>query len=152
MKYQKFNRYEKKEIKRNQVAEAMAGGGVYLYENSSPAAELTLPRPTRSGVRKLGPKQQFQGDSYYMQLVRAGMLRLIEVIQTEEQEREALLAEHNEHKLITDQPDRVTNKGKVENVVDRGVSKQRLHESDHQPQPDVLLNEGPSDGGFIIVQ
>lgn len=151
MKYRKFTRYEAKEVRREQVAQAMSGGGVYVYENSSPHAELSLPRPTRSGVRKIGPKQQFQGDSYYMQLVRTGMLRLIEVVQSEEQEREVLLAEQ-EQRLITDQPDRVTNKGKVENVVDKGTSKQKLHESGNQSLPDVLLNEGPSDDGFIIVQ
>jgi len=82
VKYRKFNRYEKKENRRVQVAEAMSGKGIYVYKNSSAVNELMLPRPTKSGVRKVGPDGTFQGDDYYLQLVRSGELRLVEVIDT----------------------------------------------------------------------
>ena len=150
MKYQKFNKYEKKEIRSAQIASAMAGGGLYIYENSSREAELTLPRPTKTGVRKVAARGRFQGDDYYMQLVKTGFLRLVEVLQTPEQEREAAMLE--EQKLILDQPDRVTNKGKVEQVVEKKSPKQKLNEGGNQPQPpDVLLNESPGDDGFVVI-
>jgi hypothetical protein len=150
MKYQKFNKYEKKENRHINVTNALAGSGLYIYENSSKEAELTLPRPTRTGVRKVGPKQRFQGDDYYMQLVKTGFLRLIEVLQTPEQEKEVTMLE--EQKLILDQPDRVTNKGKVEQVVEKKTPKQKLNEGGNStPTPDVLLNENPGDDGFVVI-
>lgn len=151
MKYRKFNKYEKKEVRKQAIEAAMSGSGLYIYQNSSSNAELTLPRSTHSGVRKVAPNAQFQGDSYFMQLVKTGMLRLVEVLQTPEQELEAMAAE----KLILDQPDCVTQSGPVEHVVDNGVTKQKpIHEAKEdkaQPPQPVLLNEGPVDDGFVIV-
>lgn len=146
MKYQKFNKYEKAEIKRAVIAQANHGEGLYLYENHT-NADLTLPRPTKSGVRVVRAKTQFQGDNYYLQLVRSGNLRLLKELQSPEQERLAM--ETNEEKLILDQPDTVTDKGKVEHVVDKNRKVQKLNEADNAPEQDVLLNEGPS--GFVIV-
>ncbi len=160
MKYRKFNKYEKKEIRSEMLANALHGEGLYLFENNT-KADLTLPRPTRSGLRSVGPKgtpkAQFQGDNYYMQLVRQGHLRLIKVLQTPEQERALNQAEHTlneatmtqENKLILDQPDTFKQTGKVEHVVSPAIPVQKLNEAGGQKQPDVLLNEGPD--GFVIV-
>jgi len=147
MKYRKFNKYEKKEEQARAVAQAMHGEGLYLFENNSDAT-LTLPRPTKSGVRVVGARKQFQGDNYYMQMVRSGFLRLIKELQAPQQEEQVML---NEEKLILDQPDTITQRGKVEHVVDKNVPAQRLHEQDSDEQPEVLLNEGPVDDGFVIV-
>ena len=164
MKYRKFNRYEKKENKANNVREAMSGGGVYLYQNSNANAELTLPRPTKSGVRLIKPNGQFQGDDYYMQLVRTGMLRLVEVLQTAEQETQAVLDQSEENtgdqtmnesnQLILDQPNIVTSAGQVEHIVRvDGTTERKMNEElKVENQEPVLLNEGPMDDGFIIVQ
>jgi hypothetical protein len=140
----KFNKYERKEIRSQQISEAMAGSGLYLYENKL-NADFTLPRPTKSGLRSIGPKQQFQGDDYYLQLVRTGYLKLINVLQTPQQE-----AQVNEQKLILDQPEKVTHQGQVEQVA-AAAPQQKLNEAGSQPQPDVLLNEAPVDDGFVIV-
>ncbi len=151
MKYRKFNKYEKKEIRSQVLANALHGEGMYLFENNT-KADLTLPRPTKSGLRSVGPKQQFQGDNYYMQMVKQGHLRLIKVLQTPEQERalqEATMQQDD--KLILDQPDTIKEHGKVEHIVNKNVPARQLDEGDNQPQPDVLLNEGPVDDGFVIV-
>lgn len=145
MKYRKFNKLERKQVQAEQLARAMHGEGLYLYENHSPS-DLTLPRPTKSGLRMVGAGKQFQGDNYYMQLVRNGHLRLIKELQSPEQER--ALMEQQEEKLILDQPDTVTPKGKVEHVVE-DTPVQRLNEADSEEQPEVLLNENPD--GFVIV-
>ena len=149
MKYRKFNRYEKKEIRKAAIAAALAGAGRYIFENSNQNAELTLPRPTKTGVRKVAAGDQFQGDDYYMQYVKTGELRLIEVLQTAEEE-ETLM---NENKLILDQPDIVTETGKVEHVVaSPKMPVTPVNETAAQPKPaPVLLNEGPVDDGFVIV-
>lgn len=155
MKYRKFNRYEKKEVQSQVLQNALAGEGIYIYRNNT-KGQLTLPRPTRSGVRTIGIKQEFQGDNYYMQLVRSKDLILVKTLQTPEQERlaseqQTLNEATMEDKLILDQPDRVTNKGKVEHVVDKTTPKQKLNENDKEPAPEILLNEGPVEGGFVIV-
>lgn len=151
MKHQKFNKYEKKEIRRENIAQAMSGAGVYIYQNSSSASELSLPRPTKSGVRKVSAGGQFQGDDYYMQFVKTGILRLVEVLQTPEQEKEVQMLE--EQKLLLDQPERVTNEGTVENVVAQKPAVRKLNETGKAPQPqqDILLNESPDDDAFVIV-
>ena len=151
MKYQKFNRYEKKENQSKNLAIAMHGEGLYLFENHT-KADLGLPRPTKSGIRSVGPGKQFQGDDYYMQMVRNGHLRLIKVLQTPEQERALHEGTMNQQeKLILDQPDMITEHGKVEHTIKPNTPVRQLDEAGHQPQPDVLLNEGPVDDGFVIV-
>ena len=146
MKYQKFNKYERAQVRHDALEAALHGEGLYLYENHT-NADLTLPRPTKSGIRMVPAKSQFQGDNYFLQLVRTGNLRLIKELQSPEQERAAM--QPQEEKLILDQPDMITEQGKVEHVVDKNTKVQRLNEGDNDPQEDVLLNEQPS--GFVIV-
>lgn len=149
MKYRKFNKYEKKEVQKQALAAAMHGEGLYLYENNT-KADLTLPRPTKSGTRLLSPKARFQGDNYYMQMVRQGFLKLIEVLQTPEQQNQILKEESDmEEKLILDQPDIITEKGKVEHVVTS--PNQQINESGSNKQQEVLLNESPDNDSFVIV-
>lgn len=161
----KFNKYERKQHQTERLKKALEGHGMYLFENNS-SADLTLPRPTKSGRRVIGPREQFQGDDYYMSMVRSNFLRLIEVIQTpqqEEQAEQALLQKQEEavnqpEKLILDQPDVITEQGKVEHVAAQQPlgqpPQQPLNEGPGQPQkqPDVLINESPCDGGFVIVE
>lgn len=148
MKYHRFNKYEKKELKQQFIQNALSGEGVYLFQNNSDG-DLTLPRPTKSGLRNVGPRREFQGDNYYMQFVKTGLLRLIKEIQSPNQPQPVSEAIVNEEKLILDQPDTVTNHGKVEHVVNKKSPKKPLNEGDQDPSSDVLLNEGPS--GFIVV-
>jgi hypothetical protein len=79
--------------------------------------------------------------------VRTGYLKLIKELQSPTPINE----ESMQDKLILDQPDTITAKGKVEHVVDNDVPAQKLHEQDKQEATDVLLNEGPVDDGFVIV-
>ena len=157
MKYAKFTKEEKKANNKYKLEKALAGAGLYLYENSN-NADLTLPKPTESGVRVIGPKQQFQGNSYYMQLVRTGELRFIKELRSPEQEEameeEAMNEETtmNEEQLILDQPDTITEQGKVEHVVNETIPIQPLHEVEDKEKTDVLINEEPEDDGFIIVE
>jgi hypothetical protein len=149
MKYRKFNRLEKKEVRSQMLENALHGEGLYLYRNNT-NADLALPRPTKSGIRSVGAGREFQGDNYYMQLVKTGMLRLVKELQSPEQENiqtEVNMAD----KLILDQPDMITEQGKVEHVVSTPVQKLNETKEDADKKPEVLLNEGPVEGGFVIV-
>lgn len=158
MKYRKFNKYERKENNRAHMEKSLHGEGLYLYENNT-SGDLTLPKPTNSGLREVGPKQQFQGDNYYMQLVRVGHLRLIKELQSPAAERavnETVTSEENNmtqpEKLILDQPETVTEQGQVEHV-QSPTPNQPMNEGGEgdQPKKDVLINESPVDDGFVIV-
>ena len=151
MKYRKFNKFEKKEMRSQMIQNALAGEGLYLYRNNT-QADITLPRPTNSGLRVLEKSAEFQGDNYYMQMVRSGLLRLVKELQSPESQRKALEeSKMNEQKLILDQPDMITEQGKVEHVVSNQKPVQKLNEQNKEKQPDILLNEDPVDSGFVIV-
>lgn len=154
MKYRKFNKYEKKEVQAQVLANALHGEGLYLFQNNT-NADLTLPRPTKSGLRIVGPKQQFQGDNYYMQLVKTGYVRLVKEIQSPAAQKAALTQTEVkvEEKLLLDQPDMITEQGKVEHVVNKNTPLQKLNEQKgKEKQPEVLLNEGPASDGFVVLQ
>jgi len=164
----KFNRYERQDMQKAKMKRAMEGFGLYLFENHT-QADLTLPRPTKSGRRVIKSGEQFQGDDYYMSLVKTGFCRLIKVLQTPQQEAEAAttqqtLLEHqsqeshmNDEKLILDQPNTIKEHGEVEHVAGGSSlgKPQKLNESGktgQKVQPDVLINESPVSGGFVIVE
>lgn len=148
MKYQqKMTRFEQKEVRSKKLEEALAGEGLYLYRNAH-KADVTLPRPTKSGRRIIGPNEEFQGDNYYMQLVRTGELRFVRELQSPQQQEAAM----NKEKLILDQPDTVTSEGTVEHV-SQSEPVQPLQEGGEQEKKDVLINEAPvDDDGFVIVE
>lgn len=127
------------------------GKGYFLYENNT-GGTLMLPKATASGIRQIEAPNpripgsgRFQGDDYFMSLVRSNMLRLIKTLRTEEEET------MNEEKLILDQPDTITEAGQVEHVAAPKL-KQPLHEGegDEGEDPVVLLNENPMDDVEIL--
>lgn len=132
----RYTKHEKKQHKEAAVAEAMSGSGLYIYENRDPNGELTLPKPTKTGTRIIGPKGRFQGDDYYMQYVRSGILRLIEILEAPVEEVIV------EQKLILDQPETVTVNGQVEQIVENPAEVLSEDTGKKKKKP-VLLNEGP---------
>jgi len=210
MRYSQYNRHERKQIQLEKLAQSLKGAGIYVYKNASRTGTLSLPKEIASGRKTVGPGEEFQGDSYFMSLVRTGDLIMVRAIKTAEQDKkevaaaaaevvanaaaleaktmtdrvnaamalalvekaaaeECVLSEATDHasktrvprkvetvnnqktkKLVLDQPDRVTNEGKVEHVI-RDDGTQKLHDHDNSKrQPDVLLNEHPV--GEIIIE
>jgi len=146
MKYRKLTRIEKKQFKIEKM-KSLEGTGMFIFENKYDAT-LDLPKPTKSGVKRVGPKQQFQGDSYYLEMVRKGTLKFVKTLVPEESK----IMRVTEEKLILDQPETFNQKGQVEHVVDQNTTQQPLNESDDDPQPEVLINESPADDGFLIIE
>lgn len=137
----------KKMTKEEKVAQLeinLRGTGLYIYENNTDGF-LSLPKPAKNNIKVVPPRGRFEGDSYFMQLVKPpnNLLRFIEEIKQENP--------MSQQKLILDQPDQVTAKGTVEHVLDNNVPVQNINDSvDNKQKPDVLLNEGPIDGVEII--
>jgi len=158
MRYGKrLNRQQKREMNSEKLKNSMSGSGIYIYENNSDA-DLSLPKPTESGVRVVGPRKRFQGDSYFMSWVGSPMnlLKLVEVVMPQltveqiiKQKKENAMTEQ---KLILDQPDTITHDGKIEYVVNDPSVKQ-LNDNTEPPKemPSVLLTEDPLDGVEIIL-
>lgn len=155
----RLSKYEKNMLRAQKRKAALEGSGLFVFRNNT-SGELHLPRPTKSGLRKVPLKEEFQGDDYYMFMVRNNELRLVRQLEpTDLQKQQAQLAEqtqqeHNtmQEKLIVEQPPTVTTEGTEEVTVTKTPEKQKLNEG--QPagdQPDdVLLNDNPLDGVEII--
>jgi hypothetical protein len=158
MKHQKrMNRYEKREMQKLKVAQAHAGTGLFIFENNSDG-DLTLPKPAADGRRVIGPRGQFQGDSYFHSLVKPPMrmLKFVkQIIPQEVKQKQITETTQMSEKLILDQPDQVTTAGKVEHVVTDPNAPQPLNDNSipQQPKPEgeVLLNEDPLSGVEIIM-
>lgn len=156
----KLTKYERREVNAEKLKNNMGGSGIYIYENNTDG-DLKLPKATESGLRMIGPRKRFQGDSYFMSWVGNPMnlLRLVEVVQakgSQEQEVQTISEEvmSNEKKLILDQPDTITSAGKVERVVISPDQKPLNDSTNPTGQPkksDVLLTEDPLDGVEIIL-
>lgn len=157
----KLTKYERREVNAEKLKNNMGGSGIYVYENNTDG-DLKLPKPTASGIRMIGPRKRFQGDSYFMSWVGNPMnlLRLVEVVQpktSNEQQVVQTICEDvmtNEKKLILDQPDTITSAGKVERVVvpqDQRPLNDSTNPTGQQKKAEVLLTEDPLDGVEIIL-
>lgn len=154
MRYQKkMNRQEKLAMQRMKAVQNSQGKGLYIYENNI-KGDLDLPKiPNKiliNGIwvenkkqRMVQAKQQFEGDDYFMQLVRTNQCRLIKEIKSPEKE-------NMEKKLILDQPETVSVKGKVEHVIVQ--AQKTLKETNSNKKEEILLTEDPIDGVEIILE
>jgi hypothetical protein len=158
----RLNRYERREMHAEKLKNNMSGTGIYVYENNTDG-DLRLPKATASGIKMVGPRKRFQGDSYFMSWVGSPMnlLKLVEVIVQKDNiyakkaEPESLQENvmTNENQLLLDQPDTITNQGKIERVVVE-PSLTPINDNTEQkghPATEVLLTEDPVDGVTIIL-
>lgn len=142
----KRNRLQKVAERKQRTIEAQKGEGLYVFRNIT-KGDLSLLKPDCDGKRGVCPNGEFRGDSYFLQHVRDHEATIVECIRTPEQER----SEKMNQQLILDQPDRVTTKGKVEQVVMPTIKP--LNEVPQQDNPaEVLINEDPLEGVQIIME
>lgn len=154
----RVNRLESLHRRKEHLEQVTKGEGLYLYRNRNVAASLALPKPTSKGQTTIPPKGEWEGDNYYMDLVRRHEAILVKEIKTPEQTRKEQPKEENlmeSTKLILDQPDRVTTEGTMEQVVSSGSNSKKKKKLNESPQGDekakeVLLVEDPLSGVQII--
>lgn len=142
-KNRNMNRREIREDHVKQLERIFRGEGLYVYRNRT-SGDLSLPKPTTSGRKVIGPGQEWQGDNYYMSMVPQEAT-IVRTIMTPQQERENKMNQ----KLILDQPDQVKAGGKVEHVaVD--PTEMLTETPDNEPKKDILLTEDPLEGVQIL--
>ena len=135
----------------NQIVEhRQKGEGLFVFRNRNKAT-LTLPKVSADGKKTIGPSGEWEGDSYFMDLVRKNEAILVRTIkepsETILQLNEQKEYDMQEEKLILDQPDTVTSEGTVEQV--KATPEMELEENEKNIE-DVLLTEDPMDGVEII--
>lgn len=166
MKKNKFNKLSKMhrsqvlDMKRKKAADAVKGDGVYLFVNNT-RGDLTLPKPPLKGPNPVPPGRTFEGDSYFMCLMKTNDVRLIQVIKPAEVKAVATLPalpnlitekeENMSQKLILDQPETFTHQGKVEHTVPDGPNVKLNENQPLQKPADRLLTEDPLEGVEIIL-
>jgi hypothetical protein len=165
MKKNKFNKLSKMhrsqvlDMKRKKAADAVKGDGVYLFVNNT-RGDLTLPKPPLKGPNPVPPGRTFEGDSYFMCLMKTNDVRLIQVIKAAEVKAVATLPallnltekeENMPQKLILDQPETFTHQGKVEHTVPDGPNVKLNENQPSQKPADRLLTEDPLAGVEIIL-
>jgi len=152
------SKYERQELRAAKLEKALNGQGLYVYENNS-GGDLMLPKATASGLTKVAKGQQFQGDDYFMSMVKTNDLKLVKTLVTPEQEMKIKMEQlerEKEQKLLLDQPDKIKGVGKVEYVV---PTETPLNEAPAPAKPvevaeeseEKLLVEDPIDGVDIIL-
>jgi hypothetical protein len=145
----KLNRYEAAALHKEQMDHYLHGDGLYVYRNNT-SGTLFLPKPTQSGIRHVPVNGEWQGDSYYMALVRNHEARLVRTILSPEQQKEMKM---NEQKLILDQPDKITPQGKVEHVIsDPMIPLNETTPVTNEKPKNVLINEDPMAGVDILME
>ena len=148
------------EIEKERRAQAQeeyyGGSGRYIFENKT-SGDLQLPKPASNGNVWVGKGGQFTGDSFFLKLVPRD-LKLIEIIAQPNSEN---INESTESKLILDQPDTITQSGKVEHVEsqeDAQLNDSTENKDEHEGScacdtcsDKMLLTEDPLDGVDIIL-
>jgi hypothetical protein len=150
----KLSKYEAIEYRKKKHENDFKGEGLFVFRNAN-KADLMLPKPAKNGVKMIGPGKEFQGDSFFMEMVKTNQLRLVKTLITPEQERGIM----TEEKLILDQPETITTQGTVEHVVSATPVKP-LNEQEKSccgscgcgggGNKEVLINEDPLEGVDIL--
>lgn len=151
-KIKKLTKQEKMIANKYKKENMYKGYGIYVFENNT-KADLMLPKPTLSNQKIVPPQGRFRGDSFFLSMVKNNSLKLVEVIQSED---EALknsnknidsVGDNMENKLILDQPAMVTTKGTVEHVqIGKNCNlkqNENLNVNEEEVNKDVLLVEDP---------
>lgn len=139
----KVTKLERTQQKKELLEYRQQGTGHYVFRNKSKVATLELPKLSKDGKKWVQPKETWEGDSYFFNMVPRDAV-LVKVI--EEAKKEATV-----EKLILDQPDQITSAGKVEHTVVQGeVSLNETTPQENVDKKEKLLTEDPLAGVTII--
>lgn len=141
------NKYEAIASRHAEIEACQSGKGWYIYRNRT-KGDLYLPKKTKAGEKVIQSGRTWEGDDYYMQLVKSHEATLVKVVTTPEE------AKMQEQKLILDQPDVITEQGAVERVLAPAPTElDSLNETPAKApeQKEVLLTEDPLSGVQILL-
>ena len=143
----KYSRLQTRETRLAMKTASMHGDGLYVFRNNT-SGSLDLPKATASGMKHIPPGGEFQGDDYFMSLVKTNELKFVRTIVTPEQQKESKM---QADKLILDQPDTVTTAGTVEHVVTTSPVSLTENTPVGDKPKEVLINEDPDMSGIEII-
>lgn len=157
MKKDNSNKTKRTETKKTQLIESQKGVGLFLFKNRNKEASLQLPKVSFDGKRWVGPNENWQGDSFFLKMIPKEAILVKTLISPDEEKQK----ENNnmEEKLILDQPDQITNDGKVEHVVEsqdvveineNTKKRKKRNKNESNVESNKLLTEDPIAGVTII--
>jgi hypothetical protein len=141
----KFNR-ENRKLK---LQKSQSGRGLFLFKNNS-RGSLQLPKISSDGKRWIEVNQTWEGDSFFLSMIPKEAILLKTIISPDDQEKEEKVS--NE-KLLLDQPDQITEEGKIEHVV--SVENKKINENKtslKSKKSKKLLTEDPVGDLTIIIE
>lgn len=126
---------------------ALFGKGRYLYRTKN--SDVILPKPDAKGRKFIPANSTFEGDDYFMFLVKNHTIFLADTLDSGiiKEEKEPLM----EQKLLLDQPDQVTQIGTVENVVIRQEEKKITEKKTQLADGNILITDDAMSGIEIIL-
>lgn len=77
-----MTRVEKKEFLKKSAQAALAGSGRFLFQNRL-STDFTMPKAHFGKKTMVRAGESFEGDSYFVQFVKSGELRLLKIIEPE---------------------------------------------------------------------
>lgn len=78
----RMTRVEKKEFLKKSAQAALAGSGRFLFQNRL-STDFNMPKAHFGKKTMVRAGETFEGDSYFLQFVRSGELRLVKIIEPE---------------------------------------------------------------------
>lgn len=149
MKRKKVNKIERSILRKEKLSQVQSGSGLFLFKNKTNAS-LQLPKRSSDGKIWVEANQTWEGDSFFIKMIPKEAM-LVKKIKDPEEEK------MQEEKLILDQPDQITNEGKIEHVVEDEViinevknKTKRKTKSESNKNKDKLITENPIEGVTII--
>ena len=140
-----MTKIERMQQQKSLLSHHLQGSGLFVFRNRSTVASLELPKASNDGKKWVGPRETWEGDSYFLTMIPKDALLVETLVEQKSDNKE----EKMETKLMLDQPDQVTKAGKVEHKVQEDLP---LNETSPQDEAtkERLLTEDPLAGVTII--
>lgn len=157
MKKNNMTKQERREVKKQNLAESQSGTGLFIFKNKSSQATLQLPKVSFDGKKWIEPNQTWKGDSFFLKMIPREA-SLVKTLISPDQQKKNEEAKAMESKLLLDQPDQITPEGKLEHVIDSGdavelnetTKKKKKTKNENENKDKTLLTEDPIAGVTII--
>jgi len=153
----RISKLEKTEISKKILDQKQHGEGLFLFKNRSSFASLDLPKKSHDGKKWIAPNETWEGDSYFLKMIPKEAILVKTIISPNKptQKTEEIIMLNEENKLILDQPDQITESGKVEHIIpdqDAPLNEQDKQEkkTECKKSKNTLLTEDPLAGVTII--
>lgn len=140
---------ERMNLHKEKVEFHTQGEGLFRFRNRHNAT-LALPKPAADGTKVVGPRGEWEGDSYFLKMIPREATLVATLRHPQPPQMEDVVMEQ---KLILDQPDQVTTSGQIEHIMPTQPVVAPLNEQPGAPAPkpsERLLNEDPMDGVTIL--